>query len=127
MQQSYEVIRFVGQNGKFHIVMDYVEGDLLSTYLQKEKSMSKKDFLQLVPNIAKELEGLERSSATEYITYLTPFHIVVKEDQSVAFLKQTEKYNGKIERYIDAFLPTDGSMNYFYSYVLVWLERLVLY
>jgi tetratricopeptide (TPR) repeat protein len=116
VQQSYEVIRFVGQNGKFHIVMDYVEGDLLSTYLQKEKSMSKKNFLQLVSNIAKELEGLERSSATEYIPYLTPFHIVVKEDQSVAFLKQTEKYNEKIERYIDVFLPEDGSMNYFYSY-----------
>lgn len=116
MQQSYEVIRFVGQNGKFHIVMDYVEGDLLSTYLQKDKSMSKKNFLQLVSNIAKELEGLEKSSATEYIPYLTPFHIVVKEDQSVAFLKQTEKYNEKIEKFVDAFLPADGSMNYFYSY-----------
>lgn len=116
MQQSYEVIRFVGQNGKFHIVMDYVEGDLLSTYLQKEKSMSKKNFLQLVSNIAKELEGLEKSSATEYIPYLTPFHIVVKEDQSVAFLKQTEKYNEKIEKIVDAFMPVDGNMNYFYSY-----------
>lgn len=116
MQQSYEVIRFVGQNGKFHIVMDYVEGDLLSTYLQKEKSMSKKNFLQIVSNIAKELEGLEKSSATEYIPYLTPFHIVVKEDQSVAFLKQTEKYNEKIEKIVDTFLPADGSINYFYSY-----------
>ena len=116
MQQSYEVIRFVGQNGKFHIVMDYVEGDLLSTYLQKEKSMSKKNFLQIVSNIAKELEGLEKSSATEYIPYLTPFHIVVKEDQSVAFLKQTEKNNEKIEKIVDAFMPVDGNMNYFYSY-----------
>lgn len=116
MQQSYEVLRFVGQNGKFHIVMDYVEGDLLATYLQKEKSMSKKNFLQLMSNIAKELEGLEKSSAIEYIPYLTPFHIVVKEDQSVAFLKQTEKYNEKIEKFVGVFLPADGSINYFYSY-----------
>ncbi len=116
MQQSYEVIRFVGQNGKFHIVMDYVEGELLSSFIQSEESMSKKLFFRLMSEVAKELEGLERSNATEYVPCLTPFHIVIKEDQSVAFLKYNEKYHKKLEKVVDQFIPSDGSNNYFYSY-----------
>ena len=116
MQQSYEVIRFVGQNGKFHIVMDCVEGELLSTYLQREESMSKTVFLRLMANIAKELESLEQSGATEYFPYLTPYHIVLKEDQRIAFLKHNERYNTKIEKIINQFMAVDGTFNYYYSY-----------
>lgn len=116
MQLNYEVIRFVGQNGKYHIVMDCVEGELLSNYLQKHEAISKKFFLSLITNIAKELEGLEASNATEYIPYLTPFHIVIKDDQSVALMKYNEKHNKRIEKILECFTPDDGSVNYYYSY-----------
>ena len=116
MQQNYEVIRFVGQNGRYHIVMDSVEGELLSNYLQKQTSMSKLFFLTLITNIAKELEGLEGSNAIEYIPYLTPFHIVLKEDQSVSFLKSSEKYNKKMEKAVECFITADGTGNFYYSY-----------
>jgi len=116
VHQSYEVIRFVGQNGKFHIVMDCVEGELLSTFLQKEETMNKRFFLRLMSEVAKELEGLEKSNATEYFPYLTPFHVVIKADQGVAFLKFNEKYHRKVEKMVQQFLPADGTNNYFYSY-----------
>ncbi len=116
VQQSFEVIRFVGQNGKYHIVMDSVEGELLVSYLHKQESMSKRFFLRFVTNLAKELEYLEKSNAAEYVPYLTPFHVVLKENNSVAFLKCSERYNKKIEKTLEQFLPIDGTENYYYSF-----------
>ena len=116
MQQNYEVIRFVQQKGKCHIVMDYVEGELLCNFLRKERPMEKEYLFQIIISIAKELDNLEKSSGDQFYPCLTPLHIVVKKDKNIAFLKYSERYEKQIEGKAEPFLIRDGTSNYVYSY-----------
>ena len=59
MQQNYEVMRFVQQNGKYHVIMDYVEGEMLCNYLRRERQMDKKFPFEIALLLAKELSCLE--------------------------------------------------------------------
>ena len=116
VQQNYEVMRFVQQNGKYHVVMDYVEGELLCNYLRRENQADKKFPLELALLLAKELSYLEKSEAKELYPYLTPLHIVVKKDRSIALLKANEKYNQQVEDKVYQFLTPDGIDDSIYSY-----------
>lgn len=114
--QNYEVIRFVQQQGKCHIVMDFVEGELLCNFLGKTDLLEKEFLLQMMIAIAKELENLERSNGELIYPCLTPLHIVVKKDRSIAFLKFSERYERQIGNRSTPFLSMDGTNNYIYSY-----------
>ena len=116
MQQNYEVMRFVQQNGKYHIVMDYVEGEILCNYLRKESFLEKRLLFQIILLIAKELSYLERCDGKELYPHLTPLHIVMKKDNTIAFMKASEKYNQQIEEKAALFLTPDGVEDYIYSY-----------
>ncbi len=116
LQQNYEVMRFVQQNSKYHVVMDYVEGELLCNYLRRERRADKKFPLELAFLLAKELSYFEKSEAKELYPYLTPLHIVVKKDRSIALLKANEKYNQQVEDKVYPFLTPDGVDDYIYSY-----------
>lgn len=116
MQQNYEVIRFVQQQGKCHIVMDYVEGELLCNYLRNDHLIEKKMLIQIIISIAKELECLEKSNGSHLYPCLTPLHIVLKKDRSIVFLKFSERYEKQIEGKTEPFLAKDGTNNYVFSY-----------
>lgn len=116
MQQNYEVIRFVQQNGKYHIIMDYVEGELLCNYIRKECNLKKEQLLKIFLLIAKEMNCLEKSDGAEYFPYLTPIHIVRKKDGTIAFLKNNEKYAKQMMEKTQPFIPLDGTNDYIYSY-----------
>ena len=116
MQQNYEVLRFVQQSGMYHVVMDYVEGEVLCNFLRKESLMDKETVIQLILLIAKELSYLEKSDAEEMYPCLTPLHIVVKKDNTISFLKAGEKYNRQISEKAQLFMIPDGTKDYIYSY-----------
>ena len=116
VQQNYEVIRFVQQNGKYHVIMDYVEGELLCNYLRRERQMDKKFPLEIALLLAKELSCLEKSAGKEMYPFVTPLHIIIKKDKSIALLKTNDKYNQQIEDKIYPFLSSDGTDDFIYSY-----------
>ena len=116
MQQNYDVIRFVQQNGKYHVVMDYVEGEILCNFLRKTHTIDKHLAFQFILLIAKELNCLQKSKAEEMYPCLTPLHIIVKKDKTIAFLKTSEKYNQQVVEKINLFMPADGVRDYIYSY-----------
>lgn len=116
VQQTYEVIRLIQQNGKYHVVMDCVEGELLCNYLRRECVIDKRFSLEIALLLAKELSYLEKSEGKELYPFFTPMHIVVKKDGTIAFLKFNEKYNQHIEDKVSLFLRPDGVEDYIYSY-----------
>lgn len=102
MRQNYEVIRFVQQNGRYHIVMDNVEGQLLSSFIFQNSVLDKKRFWCIMSNLAKEIDCLRHSNGKELVPLLTPRHVVVKNEDKIALLRHNDK-SEMIEDYTYAF------------------------
>lgn len=116
MRQDYEVIRFVQQNGRYHVVMDCVEGELLSHFIVRNPSIDKRMFWTVIANLAKELKCLENSGGIEFYPVVTPYHIVVKKDGDIALLKFSETHSRKYAEAMKPFLSQDRTDDYIFSY-----------
>lgn len=91
MQQNYEVIRFVQQNERYHIVIDNVEGQLLSSFVFQNPVLDKKRFWSIISNLAKEIDCLRHSNGEEITLLLTPYHVVVKSEDKIALLRHNDR------------------------------------
>lgn len=98
LQQKYEVIRLIEQNAGCHMIMDYVQGELLIFYLKNHAYIEKKQVFSWIRQIIKQLECMQRVKGIWGYGYLTPYCIVVKEDKSIALLDLRAESNAAILR-----------------------------
>ncbi len=107
MQQEYEVLRFIEEKENCHICMDYVTGELLAEHIASKKTVEKEVFFKWILHLIKELEKAERARALEMYCVISPFHMVMKTDGSIALLNTYAKVNlKKMQKYsLEKILP----------------------
>lgn len=122
LKHNYEVIRVIQQDSNCHIIMDYVEGEILGEYILRYPYVEKKQLFAWFFQLLKQLEGLEKVNGISSYRFLTPFYIVLKEDQTLALLNLKAKTNQKcVERmsahsFMNQFYPPNGAYNDIYSF-----------
>ena len=116
MQQNYDVIRFVQQNGRYHVVMDSTEGELLAHYITHNATWKKNNFFSVICDLAKEIYYLEHSNGIEIYPFLTPYNVIVERNGHVALLKFSESHTQKYAKGIQPFITQDESSHYVESY-----------
>lgn len=95
MQHEYEVLRLIEEKGNCHVCMDYVMGELLAEYIARKKSIEKDVFLKWMLQLIKELGKVERARALEAYCVISPFHLIMKMDGSIALVNAYAKVNLK--------------------------------
>ncbi len=122
MQKNFEVMRFIQQNGDFHIVLDSVLGESLSEYMNHNVEIEKEKIFEWINQIIKEMVAVEWASAIKEYRYLMPFCIVIKQNEKIALLNLKSKVNQKrVEKILSkpasgVFFPEDDSYNDIYSF-----------
>lgn len=122
LQQEYEVLRFIEQNGVCHVSMDYVTGELLADYILKKKRIEKEEFFSWMLQLIKEMEKLERTKGAKIGYQLSPFYIVLKKNATIALLNVSAKVNQKTlealaqKKIISKFFLEDGTCDHIYSF-----------
>ena len=122
MKHHYEVIRVIQQDSNCHIIMDYVEGEILGEYILRYPYIEKKQLFAWFFQLLKQLQELEKVNGISDYRFLTPFYIVLKEDQTIALLNLKAGANQKcVERmttysFINRFYPPSGGYNDIYSF-----------
>ncbi len=122
MKYHYEVIRVIQQDSKCHIIMDYVEGEILGEYLLRYPYIEKKQLFAWFFQLLKQLQELEKVNGISDYRFLTPFSIVLKADQTIALLNLKAGANLKCVEgmtkysFMNRFYPPSGSYNDIYSF-----------
>ena len=122
MKHHYEVIRVIQQDSHCHIIMDYVEGEILGEYILRYPYIEKKQLFAWFFQLLKQLEQLEKVNGISDYRFLTPFYIVLKADQTIALLNLKAGANQKcIEgmttyTFMNRFYPPNGTYNDIYSF-----------
>ena len=122
MKHHYEVIRVIQQDSNCHIIMDYVEGEILGEYILRYPYIEKKQLFAWFFQLLKQLQELEKVNGISDYRFLTPFYIVLKADQTIALLNLKAGANQKcVERmttysFINRFYPPSGGYNDIYSF-----------
>lgn len=119
MQQKYEVIRLIEQNAGCHIIMDYVEGEKLITYLKNYPDIEKEQLFLWLRQIIKQLDSIQRVRGMNGYGYVTPYCMIVKKDKSIAFLDFNAESNASVMRLIgkdiiqESFFSTEREDDYY--------------
>lgn len=120
MQKKYEVIRLIKQNAGCHIVMDYVEGEILVFYLKNHPDIEKEQLFIWIKQIIRQLDDIQRVKGIGAYGYVTPYCMVVKEDKSIALLDLNAESNFSVlknmekQSILDTFFSSDESEDDFY-------------
>lgn len=96
MQKKYEVIRLVKQDTSCHIIMDYVQGEILAEYLKRHTRVKKERLFLWIKQIIRQLGDLRMAKNAALYRYVTPFSIVVKRNGDLAMLDCHAKSNQHI-------------------------------
>lgn len=121
LQKKYEVIRLIKQNVGCHMVMDYVEGQILAEYVRIHPDIEKEKLFLWIRQIVKQLEYIHEVKRVKEYRYVTPFCMVVKNDQTIAFLDLNAKSNESILDFLNkemirkSFFPSKELYDDFYS------------
>ena len=122
MKHHYEVIRVIQQDSRCHIIMDYVEGEILGEYILRYPYIEKKQLFAWFFQLLKQLEQLEKVNGISDYRFLTPFYIVLKADQTIALLNLKAGVNQKCVEgmttysLMNRFYPPNGTYNDIYSF-----------
>lgn len=122
MQKEYEVIRLVKQNAGCHIVMDYVEGQILADYLREHPKLEKEELFSWMRQMIKQLGDLQSVKGVRSYRYVTPFCMVVKRNKELMLLDLNAKSNRHIlnqigrEQIWNRFFPENEPYNDIYSF-----------
>lgn len=122
MQKKYEVIRLVRQNAGCHMIMDYVEGQLLTEYLASHAQLEKEELFSWGRQIIKQLEDLHSVKGVRAYRYVTPFCMIIKRNKELALLDLNAKSNQPLlkqvcgEKIRESFFPMEEAYNDIYSF-----------
>ncbi|MBQ8298276.1 MAG: tetratricopeptide repeat protein [Clostridia bacterium] len=143
MYSNYEVIRLIQQDSNYHIISDYVTGKALGIHIIQQPNMEKEQFFVWIMQILTQLDYITSSSGvlqdgnelqdtndneatdvkkTHCWKCITPFHVILKSDNTVALLNMEAKVNRKFlnqiaeHSIIKKFQLGEESGNLFYSF-----------
>ncbi|SHJ52470.1 protein kinase family protein [Hespellia stercorisuis] len=84
--EGYEVIRFLEHDGRCHVSMDFVKGQLLIRHLKEEPQVTKAQLFEWLRSLARQIEQYHRCRKNQCYRYLNPESILVREDKKLLFL-----------------------------------------
>lgn len=83
---SYEVIKLVEHDGRCHVSMDYVKGELLIYRLKDSPTIFKEQLFGWIEKLTRQLEQYHRCKSGQCYRYLNPYSILLKEDGTLLLL-----------------------------------------
>lgn len=136
MYSNFEVIRLIQQDSNYHVISDYVTGKALGIHIIRQVNIEKEHFFAWMMQILNQIDFVisarnilsdgkdspPNGKNTPYCRQITPYHIILKSDNTVALLntetKVNQKYLSKVSEYpvIKKFQPDIETDNYFYSF-----------
>ena len=122
MQKNYEVVRLIKENMNCHIIADNVKGETLGGYVMQNPHAKKDELLGWMTQLARELERFSLAKGLSGYQYLTPFCVVLKQDNTLALLNLKAKENQTRLDHLFAseemkrFLPENNVYNDIYSF-----------
>lgn len=96
VKQGYEVIRFVQQGGEYHVVSDYVTGQTFYQCLKNRAETEKAEVFLWLQELAKQLEQLHHLQGKPCYQFVTPYSILVTEENHIALLDLKAEANRSI-------------------------------
>ena len=121
LYSNYEVIRLIQQDSNYHIINDYVTGEVLGNHIIQQPNIEKEQFFAWMMQLLAQMNVPIHVNKTPYCGYITPYHIILKSDNTVALLNMdgqvNQRFLWKVAEYpvIKRFQP-DMEENYFYSF-----------
>lgn len=92
-QKGYDILRMIETGSRCYEVMDYKRGKLMFYYIKQYPNISKRQLFQWIHELIKQLDQYYLCRANPYYRYLSPYSILVLENQKLALLDLKVKEN----------------------------------
>lgn len=96
LQKKYEVIHFVKQGQDCHMVSDYVTGEIMAEYLKKQPNVTKEQLFLWIHQLIDELVAVSNVKSVSKYGCLTPFCIILEQDNTISLLDLKAENNRQI-------------------------------